>query len=141
MRGKSSRLLFTAMIVLGLIFSFTAGPVSAARPGDDGPVLDVQLAPGWGAALLVLDASRVLGYSRSGMDNGVPMRGLEGARIVAGGRTLGISDAHGLALCASDAPIEAFEVLLPGWSRLSVRGFLGHARTPNGLGFVLMIRD
>jgi hypothetical protein len=113
---------------------------SAQRIGSRMEV-DFELEPGYGAALVVLDAGHVLGGSKVDFDEVLPMGGLRGARIVSGGKVIGTSDSSGLALCKSDGPIEEFEVQLPGWSVLAVDRFRSHAETPDGLGFVLMARD
>ena len=113
---------------------------SARREGDRVEVrLDLQ--PGYGAALVVVDAERMTGGRNVELSDLLPMEGLAGARVIANGRVVGTSDARGLALCASAGPIEDFEVELPGWTVLACDRFRGHAETPDGLGFVLMARD
>jgi hypothetical protein len=114
--------------------------IAAAERVEDRFILEIGLEPGHGAALIVLDAGRSLG-GVSADDDVLRMPALAGARIVAGGRTLGTTDHHGLALCRSSSPIERFEVELAGWFVLSVQRFLGHARTPDGIGFVWMTRE
>lgn len=124
------------------------------------PVVEIELRlePGHGAALIVLDAQNAyrthpwtavpddwrhsgLRWSWRRLDAFLPMAGLAGARIVSDGRTLGTSDATGLAMCRSERAIERFEVVLDGWTMLDVEGFRGHLEDPFGLGFVFMVRD
>jgi len=116
----------------------TADAISAA----DGRVLDIGLAPGWGAAVLVLDSELLMrGEGILGLGSNPALRGLPGAQVLADGRALATTDAYGLAIGASAGPIQDLEVLLPGWSVVAIRRFRGHARTPDGLGYVLMTRD
>jgi hypothetical protein len=116
-------------------------PLTDVQATKSGPVLDFELARGNGPALVVLDAEPVLGGSDGWNGYGVFMRGLEGARVQVGGRTLAVSDAHGLALVESQEPIGDFDVVLPGWRVLTVHCFHGDDRLRDGLGFVLMLPD
>jgi hypothetical protein len=125
-------------------------------PRSDGHVdAELSLEPGHGAGLVVLDAESSTSLDLSlprgswrdpkrwkwGDNDFLPMRGLPGARIVCRGEVLGTSDELGLALCASKRPIEPFEVHLEGWTLLDAVGFRDAEQNPNGLGYVLMVRD
>jgi hypothetical protein len=70
------------------------------------------------------------------------LRGLPGADVLMGGRTIATSDAHGVALASAAEPIGEFDVVLPGWRVLAVHAFgSGHEPLCDGLGFVLMVRN
>jgi hypothetical protein len=138
------------------------------RPEGDTTSVDVELEPGWGAALVIVDAEGLLGGSEASLDDGF-FGGLAGAQVVVGnkaygafpresfgspleggpagaqvlveGQALGASDESGLVIVRTAGPIAGYGVRLAGWSVLARHRFLGHARTPDGLGFVLMVRD
>lgn len=122
-------------------FLYLPGAFRSARREGDLVQVRLDLQPGWGAALIVVDAEQSLCGDDVMQSSILSMRGLAGARVVANGRVVGTSDARGLALCASDGPIEEFEVELAGWTVLACDRFRGHTETPDGLGFVLMARD
>jgi len=103
---------------------------SASREGQRVSVR-MELEPGFGLALVVLDGGR--GLERRAV------RGLAGARVIAGGRVIGVSDASGLALCAVTEPLEEIEVALEGWTLLALEHFRGHLLTSEGLGYALMV--
>lgn len=116
----------------------------------DGGRVEVQLdlEPGHGLALVVLDAGQTLGGRGARSSQLSAMPALAGARVLARGRVLGTSDARGLALCRSSDPIDDFEVELPGWTALSTQGFdegtVHRARLVRGklhsVRFVFMVR-
>jgi hypothetical protein len=129
----------------------------AARREDGRVDVVLELQRGHGAGLIVLDAEHAprafLNPSKRGdwthssrwnwsrLDEFLPMRGLQGAKIVSRGRVVGTSDELGVALCASDEPIRRFEVLLDGWTMVDVKGFRGDEEVSPCLGYVFMVRD
>jgi hypothetical protein len=131
--------------------------LGAARREPRSVEIELRLERGFGAGLIVLDAEHCgraqpwtarqddwrfgSRWSWRSLGDFLPMGGLEGARIVSAGVTIGTSDATGLALCRSDRSIEPFEVALEGWTMLDVMGFRGHDDNPWGLGFVFMVRE
>lgn len=116
---------------------------AAARASQDGGLLPIDLEPGWGAALVLFDADRILtGPEVSFEDYGLlPWPGLSGVRVLVDGRPVGTSDASGLALLTFDGPIEAGDLRLDGWSILLVEPFRGHATTAGNLGFLYASRE
>ncbi len=135
-----SNIPLTLLIAAPLHRPAVASLASASRSAD-GDWLEVDLAPGWGMALVLVDAQRTIGNRDMDLADVLPMPVPAGARVLAGGKEIGRSDETGLALCASDGPISDFEVVLPGWAVLSVERFRGHAETPDGIGFVWMARE
>ena len=115
-------------------------PADFEREGDR-VLMEVPLERGHGAALVMLDADRLMGGSEARFDDWLPAEGISGARVVVAGRVVGTSDATGLALVDARNPIDAFEVRAPGWVELTRLRFQDHARTPDGVGFVLMVRE
>jgi hypothetical protein len=128
---------------------------SARRVGEQ---VEVQLAlePGFGAALVVLDGGSSIGGRAAWSSQLSALPGIAGAKIVANGRVIGTSDARGLALCRSDAPIVDIQVELAGWSTLAIQHLRGFSPASvsakvqtvtyyravlDGLGYVLMVRD
>jgi len=108
-----------------------------------GPELELcaQLQPGCGAALLVLDAEDAASAGAEAFGEVFPARGVPGAVVLVAGRAAGSVAPDGLALVAARDPIEDLRVVAPGWIALAVQRFRGHARTPDGIGFVLMARE
>ena len=129
----------------------------AARREDDRVDVVLELLRGHGAGLIVLDAEHAprafLNPSKRGdwthssrwnwsrLDEFLPMRGLQGARIISRGQVVGTSDELGVALCVSDEPIRRFEVELDGWTMVDVQGFRGDEEVSPCLGYVLMVKD
>jgi hypothetical protein len=108
----------------------------------DRRVLDVPLARGPGLAVLVLDADMALrskGLVAARLH--IPLgRALAGARVRAGQRLLGTTEARGLVLCRPGAPIGTLQVSLPGWSVFSIQRH-PHYEPGSGAVLVLMMRD
>ena len=115
--------------------------LSEVRQTDSGPLLDFALSRGHGTAIIVVDGEQVLGGSEGWAGYGQLLGGLRGADIRVGGRRVATSDLHGIALVASDEPIERFEVVLSGWRVLAVRCADGEERLQDGIGFAVMVRE
>jgi hypothetical protein len=110
--------------------------------------VQLELERGFGAALVVLDGGNSIGGEAAFASQLSTMPAVAGAKVLCDGIAIGTSDAHGLALCRSAAPIRKVEVDLPGWTLLASHHFLsegGSSYLPidgsGGLGFVLMVRD
>lgn len=135
-----SKNMLAEVVVIAEGFRGVVKPLSEVQSTESGLVLDFALAPGQGMALIVVDAESALGGSRGWAGYDV-LHGLEGARVRIAGRTLAVSDAHGVALVDSQEPVGDFEVVLPGWRVLDVHCFQREERLRDGLGFVMMVRD
>ena len=116
--------------------------LSDARIEGDKAWLVVELEPGWGAALVIVDAENMMGGSDMGLDAGIlPAPGLAGAEVRVEGRPLGRSNSTGLAILRTDGPVHAFDVRLRGWTVLARHRIQGPGQLASGIGFVLMARE
>jgi hypothetical protein len=96
--------------------------------------IPLDLEPGYGLALVVLDGDR------SAFGSSSAERGLAGAHIVSDGRVLATSNELGVALVACDGPFMKYDVVLPGWS-VAQLDFEKPSIGPGGMGFVRMRRE
>jgi hypothetical protein len=123
----------------------------SARRAEGRVEVQLELEPGYGAAWIVVDGGNSIGGEAAFVSQLSTMPVIRGAKILADGRVIGVSDARGLALCRSSEPIGRVEVELPGWSQLAIHNFPHNftASDPrgreidldHGLGFVLMVRN
>ena len=113
--------------------------------------VQLELEPGYGAALIVVDGGNSIGGEAAFASQLSTMPVIRGAKILTDGRVIGVSDARGLALCRSPEPITKVEVEFPGWTTLAIHRFGNDFEAYDlrgreidldyGLGFVLMVRD
>ena len=116
--------------------------LASARIEADRMTLTVDLKPGWGAALVIFDAERLMGGLGVTFDDEVaPVQGLAGVQVFVRGQPVGVSDAAGLALITLDGPIDAKDLRLDGSTVLLLERFQNHTKTPDGIGFVFASRE
>jgi hypothetical protein len=114
--------------------------IPLSRPAPEAPLeVQVDLEPGHGAALVVLDGESAWNRRASWVKTA---RGLPGARVVSRGKLIGTTDELGLALCRSDRPIRAVEIELDGWVAVErTDSFRLSSLENDGEAFVYMVRS